>query len=122
MHILKHPLFLISASVFGVNYALQNGANIHLPFLHTYADDLACMPVVLTLALAFQRRFIYRNNAYRLSKYQVLFAWAYVALLFELALPNFSSNYTADAWDIVAYGLGAWAFYWLINCSSDLKQ
>ncbi|MDQ4139229.1 MAG: magnesium citrate secondary transporter [Bacteroidota bacterium] len=115
MQILRNPIFIIAAVTFWVTYTLEYFKIFTLPFVHHYLDDLLAMPVVLTLAVAVQRQWVYRNAQYSLSKAQIIFAVFYVSVLFEGILPIFSAKYTRDAWDVLAYILGAWVFYRFIN-------
>lgn len=115
MYILRNPIFVISASIFWVTYTFEYFQIFTLPFVHYYLDDLLALPVILTLAVAAQRQWIYRNPCYTLSKTQVVFAVIYVSVLFEGILPAFSVKYNRDAWDILAYILGAGLFYRFIN-------
>ncbi|RDC64979.1 magnesium citrate secondary transporter [Adhaeribacter pallidiroseus] len=121
MRILRNPFFLFSASLFWVTYILEFFKIFTLPFVHHYLDDLLAMPVILTLAVAVQRQWVYRNPQYVLSKIQVIFAVVYVSVWFEGVLPTFSGKYTRDFWDILAYVLGAWFFYRFVNRPASLS-
>ena len=115
MHILRNPVFLISAGLFWITYTLEYFKIFTWPFVHHYLDDLLAIPVILTLAVAVQRQWIYRNPQYVLSKIQVIFAVLYLSIWFEGVLPVLSDKYTRDIWDILAYIIGAFVFYWFIN-------
>lgn len=86
-----------------------------LPVIHNYLDDVLAIPVILTLAVAIQRQWVYRNKHYTLSKIQIIFAVVYVSVLFEGVLPLCSLKYTRDLWDILAYFAGAFIFNKLLN-------
>ena len=115
MRLLRHPLFLWSAALFALKYLLEHLRIFTWPLVHAYLDDLLALPVILTLVVAVQRQWVYRNPRYILSKFQVIFAVVYVAVLFEGLLPALSASYTRDAWDVVAYAVGAGIFYRFIN-------
>jgi hypothetical protein len=117
MQLLKNKIFLASALLFSLNYLLEKGFGIFIPFIHAYMDDLLCMPVVLTLTL-FLLRWLLNNPAFILSKKQVFFAVIYFSLAFELLLPIYSDNYTSDVMDPFAYGIGAVAYYNWIQAPS----
>ncbi|MCB2410913.1 magnesium citrate secondary transporter [Hymenobacter lucidus] len=85
------------------------------PLLTAYLSDLLAMPVILTLALVVQRRWVQRNAAFVLPDSWLLGAWLYVALWFEVALPLLSAQHVADPLDAVAYGLGTLFFRWQLN-------
>ena len=40
-------------------------------------------------------------------------AWLYFSVVFEVILPLFSNNYTADIFDAVMYALGGSFFYFV---------
>jgi hypothetical protein len=75
-----------------------------------YLADVLCMPVILTICLKFIR-FIKRWPFFYLSKFQLLFAWAYTSAVFELILPYYRQKFTSDWWDVLAYGIGTVVFY-----------
>ncbi|QNF33173.1 magnesium citrate secondary transporter [Adhaeribacter swui] len=115
MQILRNPIFLISAGIFWITYTLEYFKIFTWPFVHYYLDDVLAMPVILTLTVAVQRQWIYRNSQYVLSKTQVIFAVVYLSIWFEGVLPALSDKYTRDAWDVVAYVAGSCLFYKFIN-------
>ncbi|PSR55654.1 magnesium citrate secondary transporter [Adhaeribacter arboris] len=122
MQILRNPVFIIAAVTFWITYTLEYFNIFTLPFVHHYLDDLLAMPVILTLVVAVQRQWVYRTPRYILSKFQVMFAVVYVSFWFEVILPAFSVKYTRDAWDIIAYSLGALIFYRFINQRQSLPS
>ncbi|MBA3899460.1 MAG: magnesium citrate secondary transporter [Bacteroidetes bacterium] len=114
MKLLKNKIFLLSSLLFTINQILEKGFGIFIPFIHAYLDDLLCMPVVLTLTL-FILRWIIKSPDYTFSKKQVIFALLYFSFAFEVLLPLYSEKYTADVFDVLAYGIGAVIFYKYIN-------
>ncbi len=115
MQILRNPVFLSTAGIFWITYTLEYFKVFTLPIVHYYLDDLLAMPVILTLVVAVQRQWVYRNPQYVLSKTQVIFAVVYISVWFEGVLPALSGKYTRDFWDMLAYILGAWFFYRFVN-------
>ncbi len=115
MRILLNPIFIVAALLFWAIYLLEFFGVYTFRFVHAYLDDLLALPVILTLVVAVQRQWIYRNPRYVLSKWQVIFAVLYVTVLFEGILPALSPRYTRDAWDTLGYILGATIFYRFIN-------
>ncbi|TGE24120.1 magnesium citrate secondary transporter [Hymenobacter aquaticus] len=85
------------------------------PLVTAYLSDLLAMPVILTLALVVQRRWVQRRAAFILPDSWLLGAWLYVSVWFELALPLLSSRHVGDPLDAVAYGLGTLFFRQLLN-------
>lgn len=111
----RHPLFIVAVFLYA-GY-MVNRYLVHWPMptlLTSYLGDLAAMPVMLSLALAAQRRFVARNRTFVLPDTWLIAAWLYVSLWFEGILPYFSATAVADPFDVVAYAVGTVAFrYWL---------
>lgn len=76
-----------------------------------FVPDLLCLPLVLWISLGILRK-VFANNAIQLSVAMIVVAFCLFSVLLELILPRFRSLYTADIWDVVAYGLGGVAFYY----------
>ncbi len=105
----------MSAVIFWLTYLAEYFRVFTFSLIHSYLDDLLAMPVILTLAVAVQRQWVYRRPDYTLSKIQVSFAVLYVSVLFEGILPVISPKYTRDGWDILAYIMGGFIFFRFIN-------
>lgn len=112
--ILLNPVFVLVVLLSGSNKLLEL-SGISIPVLHSYMDDLFCMPFVLTIVLFLMRRFIIRDKNYVLGNWQIAAAVIYCSVLFELILPQFSAKYTADISDVAAYIVGGIIFQKLIN-------
>jgi hypothetical protein len=113
MPILLRPVFLLSLLFFFLDQLLEK-CGVFIPYIHSYLDDICCMPVLLSLASA-SMSIIYfgkqsRNLVYTLSPVQIISALVYCIVLFEFVLPRYSAKYTADFWDIPAYIFGALIF------------
>jgi hypothetical protein len=78
--------------------------------LSSYLGDVASMPVILSIALAAQRRLVMHSRAFVFPRSWLLAAWAYVSVWFELGLPHISAQAVADPLDVVAYAVGTLAF------------
>ncbi|MCB2379492.1 hypothetical protein LGH70_17985 [Hymenobacter sp. BT635] len=90
-----------------------------LPTLVTaYLSDLLAMPVILTLALVVQRRWVQHRADFRLPDSWLLGAWLYVSVWFELVMPRLSGGFVSDVLDAVAYGLGTLFFRQFLNRSA----
>ncbi len=112
----RHPLFVVAVLLY-VAYQL-NRYVLHWPMpalLTSYLGDLAAMPVMLSLALAAQRRLVAKSRAFVLPDLWLLAAWAYVSVFFEAVLPYFSATAVGDPFDVVAYAVGTLAFRQWLN-------
>ncbi len=112
--LLWHPLFLGSAGLFWLEWGLSR-AGIYVPYLHAYLADLLCLPVVLTLVLAFRRYVVLGQPTHCLSAGQITLAIIYCSLFFEVWMPRLSERYTGDWRDVLAYALGGLAFARWLN-------
>lgn len=78
-----------------------------VPLLNGYLTDILAVPVIAQLCLWATRRFVLRNPEYTYPFWYYLFMAGYLSIVFEWILPHWSSRYTSDAWDAVAYFAGA---------------
>lgn len=115
MSVFKNPYFLIACLLFWTNQFLEKVMKVFIPYVHAYLDDLLAMPVILGITLQVFRWIHPLKDDFVFSKTQVAVGWLYFSFLFELVLPRWSPIYTADILDVLCYGLGALAFYKLIN-------
>lgn len=100
----KRQLFGISLLLFVLHQILQKGFGIHLFFLHAYLDPFLAMPLILGI-LDWERR--WRYGAAPLRGWEIAVVAIGVSLLFECGFPRWNPRTTADAYDVLAYGLGA---------------
>ncbi len=84
-------------------------------FMRNYFEDLLALPIILGIALVFQRSVTYRDNNHILSNFQIGSTAVLVAIVFELILPFNYSNYYADWLDVLCYTLGALFFKVFVN-------
>lgn len=112
---LSNPVFLISVVLATTNQILEKGFGIFLPVIHSYLDDLLCFPIVLALGLAMYRYF---KPDYQLSAWHIWPTVIIYSLYFEWYLPQTSTVYTADVFDVLMYALGALIFQQFINRSN----
>lgn len=112
----RRPLFCGAMLLYG---ALQlNRRMLHWPLptlLTAYLADLAALPVILTIALATQRRLERRPHTFVLPDTWLLAAWFGVSIWFEGLLPLFSAKAVGDPLDAVAYAVGVLAFRRWLN-------
>lgn len=113
MRTFAHPVFICSLALFCLNQLLE-WQRIYIAPLHQYLDDLLCMPLVLTVALAAERLY-FDNYSFVLPLRYSWWAVLLFSIFFELLLPQLSNVYTADAWDVLCYSCGAMLFHCTIN-------
>ncbi len=111
---LSNPVFLLAVVLATVNQILEKGFGIFIPLIHSYLDDLLCLPIVLTLGLA-AYRFFWPN--YRLTTWHMLPVLLVYSVYFEIYLPSVTANATADIVDVVMYTIGLTVFGYFINGS-----
>jgi hypothetical protein len=112
----RRPLFVGATLLYGAYQLNRRVLHEPLPPVVTaHLADLAALPVLLTLALAAQRRLGNHSPAFVFPSSWLLAAWAFVSVWFEVLLPLFSSRAVADPLDVVAYALGTLAFRRWLN-------
>jgi len=101
--------------------ATKHLLHIQLPtIINSYANDLLCMPIVLTICLIAVQK-IKKDDSIRLSLFTIISLTLYYAIYFEYYQPQINPRYTSDGWDIVMYSLGSLFFYGLQK-KSNLKK
>src|SRR4051794_32303200 len=113
MKTLTQPLFVISFLLFISNQIIER-IGIVIPWVHSYLDDLLCMPVTLTVALFMQQKFT-NSPSYIFSKYKIIAVCIFYAVYFEVWLPTIYCRYTSDVLDVIAYATGGLVFYFFLN-------
>jgi hypothetical protein len=112
MKTLSNPI-AVSILAFGLLLYLAKLFQLNLPnWVHYYAADLLCMPLVLLIILALLMDFYGRQN-FKIPLSAIVSLTVYYALFFEWLLPKISQRYTADWLDVLMYVHGALAFYLL---------
>lgn len=112
---LRHPLFIICCLLFLAHQIIQKGFDVHIPFIHSYLDDLLVMPIVLTLILVERRKIHGWGPDFVFSLPLTISLVLVLSIIFEWIFPVFSQKFTFDWWDFVAYGLGGVVFYKYLN-------
>ena len=82
-----------------------------------YADDLLCLPLVLSVALAARRK-VGKPGSSLLPLSHGIVAVILFGLIFEVVLPRFKTAAVADPWDIVMYLAGFLVFQFGLNRSA----
>ena len=112
----RRPLFVLAALLYSLHLLNRHVLHVPLPsFLTSYLADALALPVMLSLALAGQRRLGNHPPSFVFPNTWLLAAWLFVSVWFEGILPNYSHQAVADPLDIVAYALGTLAFRRWLN-------
>jgi hypothetical protein len=113
MKLLFKPYFIVLVILyFIVRLSLAYGVELSL-FFKNHFTDLLCMPIVLTICLAFVR-LIKKLPTYLLTPLMIISMTVFYAVLFEYLAPLNNPNQTGDWLDVLMYGLGGIEF-WLIQ-------
>jgi hypothetical protein len=107
------PICLLAIALFVVNRWWLKPAGVAPTFTHGYVNDLLCLPIFVPLSLLMQRWVRLRRHDRPPLAWEIVQHWIVFSVTFELIvprLPGFRS--TADAWDVVAYLVGA-AVAWI---------
>lgn len=104
---LAYGLYAAMAVSVSVHFFAERTGN-PIPWVHAYLDDLFCMPLILFPVLLLFRR--WAGPLYRFPVSYAVLTWVALCVVFELVLPLRDPRFTADGWDMVAYGLGGVLF------------
>lgn len=112
----RQPLFVVAVLLHGLLQLNRRVLHMALPVpLTSYLGDLLALPVLLTLALAAQRRLGPQPATFVFPDTWLLSAWLGISVWFEVQLPQFSPRALADPFDVLAYALGTLAFRRWLN-------
>ena len=113
--LLGSPVFVMSCVLFIIHQVVQGIADIKMPFINSYLDNLLAMPIILTLLLM-ERKYLYKWKDYnRLTMLETITATLFISLVSEVIFPLFSDKYSGDWIDLIFYMLGAFIFYLTVN-------
>ena len=116
LHTLKIPLVWGAILLFIINQLLERVANIYIPYIHAYLDDLLVLPIVLGLITQFFQWIHPAKEYYYLSKAHIIIAVLFFSIVFELIYPAvYPENYTADIVDVVFYSIGGLSFHYFVS-------
>jgi uncharacterized membrane protein len=103
---LLHPIFLLLVGVFLAHQVLQY-YDLSTPFLRSYLDDVLAIPVLFYLSQT-TLRVMYKSTHLQLDWGMQITGMVLLVVVLEWIMPQVSSNYTRDGWDVLAYAIG-WA-------------
>ena len=94
---------------------------VHVPFIHSYLDDVLVLPIVLGIMLLLFRKYIVLDEHYQFPFMYVIASVMLYASVFEYYLPKHSVRFTSDPLDIAAYALGGLFFFFFMNGNAELE-
>ncbi|TVR38631.1 MAG: hypothetical protein EA392_09150 [Cryomorphaceae bacterium] len=103
-------LFAVMMVLYAMLYLLRV-LDVYIPVVSDYLADLLALPVILTISRFLMIKFKVVNPSFEINLWMVLLTATYVSLVFEWWLPPRSERYTSDLVDVMAYFLGAIAYY-----------
>lgn len=115
MKLIRTYFYLIIAILVWFIHLIILNQKINIHFFDNYLDDVLLIPIILGFALIIQRKVILKNENFEFNKSTIFICWLYFSIAFELIIPKFTSNFTSDWYDLLAYAVGALYFQKLIN-------
>lgn len=114
---MKKNLFFILLSIYTV-LLVSKKTGYYLPeIINSYLSDLICLPIVLSICL-YSIRWIKNNRLITFSISQISVVTFLFAMVFEVAMPiRNPAIFTSDFVDVILYGVGGLAFYFLQTTS-----
>jgi len=103
---LRDPLFLFCCALYALNRWVVK-PHVHIVFFRSWFNDALLIPCALPLLLLVHRWFRLRSHDDLPSLWEVtahLMGWS---VLFEIIGPRLMRGVTGDAWDVLAYTIGA---------------
>jgi hypothetical protein len=110
--------YLAAAGLFLFHQLAERCWSWRHPWIDHYLDDLLALPLLLGL-WQWERRWL--HGLPRLNGEEIVLFTLICAALFELGFPYWTPAFTADAWDVVAYLLGSFLFWWYNRPYSRVK-
>lgn len=112
----KFTKYLVFAtSIYALLFILKK-SEIYFPFISDYLAELICIPIVLGWTKILMDKMNVQN--FHWGIWPIIIAIIYFSIVFELIMPNYSSNYTQDFLDIIFYSIGGIIFYYALKNSS----
>jgi len=100
------PVCLAACAAYVINRCLIE-PHFAAAWIHSWVNDVFLIPAALPLLLTVQRALGLRNHDGPPTWGEILSHLAGWSLLFEYIGPALNPHSTGDAWDVVAYSVGA---------------
>ncbi|PWH85098.1 hypothetical protein [Brumimicrobium oceani] len=112
MKTIAHPLFIVLALIYASYYSLKQTDLVFPVLISSYLADLLSIFLVNTFTLWCIRK-IKNRPSLELPPILVLFSVVMFSVFFEFILPQKSSLYIYDPWDILCYAISGVAYiFW----------
>ena len=103
-------LYGLAFTAWAAHFTLER-SGVHVPVVHGALDDLLCMPLILfPLLLLFRLR---TGPLYIFPAIYLILTWVALCFVFEGIVPLRDPRFTADAWDLLLYGIGGIVFWYM---------
>ena len=112
MDVLRKPSWYVPALLFLLHQVAQYGFGLNHWLVDGYLDPLLCFPVLLGLLLV-ERRFLFGRA--RLGPLETVASALVLMVIFEYVFPALKDKFFYDPYDVLAYALGVFYFYAVIN-------
>ena len=103
-------LFWLMTALYLLLY-IRKTTGYYSPWVSDYLADLLCLPIVLSFCLFVMKKWRVVSRDFELTKAMIIATIVYFSIVFEWILPSLSNHHHGDVLDIVAYSLGALAYY-----------
>ncbi len=92
-----------------------------IPLLRNYLGDVLAFPILLHLIMV-SVRLLLNNPSLHADWTMLVSLWVLIVVVFEGILPPINPRYTADYWDMLAYGLGLLLAVYTVNIKKQPRQ
>jgi len=116
------PWFVITLCIAALHQLLQKVGQFSVPLLDHYLDPLLLMPILLHLIL-WEKRIVFRKgNSYVLPLNYMAIILVVVSFVVEYLFPKWSTDFTADYYDILCYIIGTLTYAFFFNTPLFVKK
>lgn len=118
----RNAWFLLALCLFLIHLIFERILNWRIAFWDNYGDPLIFMPIFLHFIL-WEDRFVRKKGSeYILSWKKCLLWWVIISILVEYFFPKWNEGFTADYFDVLAYGVGTIFYMLFMNRPLDCGE
>lgn len=120
---LTDPFFISYVLIWLIVHGLRK-MGIIIPVVNDHLTDLVAVPAMSHCCIVITQLFFVKDPKYTYPLSYLLFIAAYLSVVFEWLMPRYSAVYTGDLWDVPAYFLGSFFYYfvhgrWASACKTN---